>query len=502
MKELKRSSVIIGVSVWFVMCCFIALIMNGQKKSDAVRMEYIGNSVSSQIYETLLQQFSKTRVLHAYLMETDGKGDFEEDFGDVAEILLDDPGIRSVLTVPGGIVDYVYPLKGNEELVGLDMNSDGPGNKEAQAAIEAGDLYMAGPFPLVEGGEGVAGRLPVFLENDDGKKAYWGLVSVTLSFPEVLENIDLEAINEQGYACQIWRMDPDTGEKQVIMESAVPYAEVGNTITVSREMFHAVWNFTLSPVRSWYLMPIFWILVVLSVVLSALTAFAVFNRKKVYLMQKKEAEQQILSLQEQLDQEHSKMMLNQISKHFFYHTLNALQALIILKPDEAYKMAGDFARYLRYNVDTIISEHGTIDFHEELRAVRAYADINIAQLGDRLKIYYDIPHEDFLIPCLTLQPIVENAIIHGIKPKVGGGEIRITQKEEPDSWIIIVQDTGMGYAVESESGKHSVGIENVCRRLSGFENCYMEVMSNPGEGTMVSIHYAKDLKKVNNLKKI
>ena len=82
-------------------------------------------------------------------------------------------------------------------------------------------------------------------------------------------------------------------------------------------------------------------------------------------------------------------------------------------------MAGDFARYLRFTLDAATAAGGMGSFREELRAVRAYADINQAQLGTGSTMVYHVPDADFTLPVLTIQPVVENAILHGIKPKVG-----------------------------------------------------------------------------------
>ncbi|MBQ0058833.1 MAG: CHASE domain-containing protein, partial [Lachnospiraceae bacterium] len=154
----------------------MAFISNIKIKSDQTRMDFIGHLVSDQIYETLLQQFSKARVLEAYLLETNGQGDFWAEFDEVAEKLAENSPIRNLMAAPEGVVDYVYPLRGNEPLVGLDLNENGPGNLEAQAAASGSDITMAGPFILVEGGEGIAGRLPVYLYHENGERYLWGLV--------------------------------------------------------------------------------------------------------------------------------------------------------------------------------------------------------------------------------------------------------------------------------------------------------------------------------------
>ena len=187
-------------------------------------------------------------------------------------------------------------------------------------------------------------------------------------------------------------------------------------------------------------------------------------------------------------------MVNQISTHFFYHTLNALQALIILKPDDAYKMAGDFSRYLRFNVDAIAATGGIVSFKEELRAVRAYAEINETQLGDRLKVVFDVPDVDFQMPALTLQTLVENSIIHGIKPKVGGGTVTVSLTEDEQNWYIRVADDGQGFDTSMAYKEQSVGLKNIRKRISAFEGCSLEIASAPGCGTTAVLIFRKILR--------
>ena len=195
------------------------------------------------------------------------------------------------------------------------------------------------------------------------------------------------------------------------------------------------------------------------------------------------------------------MLLNQIRSHFFYHTLNALQALIVLKPEAAYKMAGDFARYLRFTLDSVTADGGIGSFREEIRAVRAYADINQQQLGDRLHMVYQVPDVDFPIPLLTIQPIVENAILHGIKPKVGGGTVSLKLEELPDHWQVTVTDDGVGFGLEAVREKGSIGLENVRRRIARFPGSELRITSTVGMGTQAVLTYGKRGKNMENLSK-
>ena len=392
-------------------------------------MGYIASAIGSETYEFMLSEMSKTRVLEAYLMETGG--DYE-DFGGIADILLREDYVRNVLFAPDGIVAAVFPLEGNEAVIGLNMYEDGVGNREAQAAIEKKELYIAGPFELIRGGVGIAGRLPVFLEDESGETCFWGIVSVTLDFPDALAGSSIERVNEQGFACQIWRINPDDGEKQVVLETDTPLPEGCVTVDYEQALFNSVWTVSMASLRPWYLRGDLWLNAAVSLLVALLAAAGFYYAERLRQMKAEESRKEIQQLQEQLEYEQGNMLLSQIRSHFFYHTLNSLQALIILKPDAAYKMAGDFSRYLRFSLDSVTADGGVGSFREELRAVRAYADINQQQLGDRLRMVYDIPDVDFQIPLLTIQPIVENAILHGIKPKVGGGTVTLKLEELAD----------------------------------------------------------------------
>lgn len=477
----------------FLLALLAGLVLTAYLEYDLLhqeqdRMGYIASSIGSETYEILLSQMSKTQVLEAYLMQTGGS---YEDFAPLSGILLRESFVRNVLFAPDGIVDGVFPLKGNEAVIGLNMYEDGAGNKEAQAAIEKKELYIAGPFALIQGGVGIAGRLPVFLPDGSGSSRFWGIVSVTLDFPEVLSGSSVQRVNEQGFACRIWRINPDDGQPQTILETATPLPEGRRTVDYEQQLFNSVWTVSLASLRPWYLRAEVWLGVTVSLLVALLAAAGVYTTERLRQLKAEEAQREIVRLQEQLEYEQGNMLLSQIRSHFFYHTLNSLQALIVLQPDAAYKMAGDFSRYLRFNLDSVTADGGVGSFREELRAVRAYADINQQQLGDRLRMVYDIPEADFRIPLLTIQPVVENAILHGIKPKVGGGTVTLKLEELADCWRVSVDDDGVGFDPEEAQGKGSIGLENVRRRMARFPGCELHLTSIPEIGTKVILIYKK-----------
>jgi len=456
----------------------------GRRSSEDEQMKYIASTVSAQAYEVLSVQLSKTKTLESFVIQGNGSS---EGFEKVARLLVTESAVKNVLLAPGGIVTDVYPLAGNEGVIGHDLTGEGAGDKEAQAAIERGAMIMAGPFSLVQGGMGIAGRLPVYLDG-----SFWGIVSVTLEYPAVLDSMSsMQNLASQGYACRLWRINPDTGEEQTILTTGggVKSREYDYAFPI----FNTEWHAAVSPLKPWYAHASVILSAILSLVLSFAVAAGVSAGGTIRRMEKEAADCRIRELQKQLEYDRTNMMLSQISSHFFYHTLNAIQALIVLDPESAYTMTEDFSRFLRFKVDSVSAEDGLVPFREELRTVRAYAEINRIQLGERLKMEYDVPETDFLIPVLTVQPIVENAIIHGIKPKVGGGTVRVRLRRDGEFYEVSVEDDGVGYAPGDEQAGRSVGIRNIRARMEQYPGCTVTVESAPGRGTRVTLRYSASL---------
>ena len=160
MRTAKRTP-LIHAGRAFVLALAAGLVLVGcmewsRRNQERDRMGYVASAIGAETYEFMLSEMSKTRVLEAYLIQT--SGDYS-DFGRVAHVLLREDYVRNVLFAPDGIVDGVFPLEGNEDVVGLNMYGDGAGNLEAQAAIEKEALYIAGPFQLIQGGLGIPAAL-------------------------------------------------------------------------------------------------------------------------------------------------------------------------------------------------------------------------------------------------------------------------------------------------------------------------------------------------------
>ena len=172
------------------------------------------------------------------------------DFDDVASQMLPYyPGVAALQLAPGGVIRKSVPLIGNEKAIGHDLLQDPLRTKEAFLARDTGKLTLAGPFNLIQGGQGAAGRLPVFLDDAKGRRSFWGFITVLIKFPDVLEGVQLTHLAAQGFAYELWRIHPDTGNKQVIAAST-PQALI-DPVEMVLQVPNATWTFNVAPVNGW-----------------------------------------------------------------------------------------------------------------------------------------------------------------------------------------------------------------------------------------------------------
>ena len=195
---------------------------------------------------------------------------------------------------------------------------------------------------------------------------------------------------------------------------------------------------------------------------------------------------------EQMKMETS-LMLSQIQPHFLYNSLSTIAELCEEDSALAEKATTTFADYLRENMDCIGSET-PISFAEEMKHVEKYVWLEKLRFGDRVNVKYDLSRTDFQIPALTVQPLVENAIKHGICKKKGGGTVTITSYDDAKSYTIIIEDDGVGFepSAKPDDERQHIGIENVQKRLESMVDGSIKIETAPGKGTKVTITIPKN----------
>ncbi|MBQ9251300.1 MAG: histidine kinase [Clostridia bacterium] len=179
------------------------------------------------------------------------------------------------------------------------------------------------------------------------------------------------------------------------------------------------------------------------------------------------------------------IMMTQIQPHFLYNTLSTIQSLCHIDPEKAYEVTGKFSAYLRQNLDSL-GKCELISLSKETEHTRTYADIEITRFPF-IQIIYDIQDEDFLLPALSIQPMVENAIRHGVRVRKDG-IVKITADRSQTGHQIVIRDNGKGFDVEktNETDGH-IGIRNVRERIERLCGGTLKIESRIGEGTAVMI---------------
>lgn len=185
------------------------------------------------------------------------------------------------------------------------------------------------------------------------------------------------------------------------------------------------------------------------------------------------------------------LMLSQIKPHFIYNTLTTIQSMIKLNPEQAYNTTGIFASFLRSNISALDSFEPVL-LSKELENVRSYADIEQIRFGDKLQVIYDINSQGFLLPPLTIQPLVENAIKHGVRKRSGKGTVTVSTREDENFYYVTVSDNGVGFIPENIDSTLSVGLKNIEYRLRTISGGRLDIDSKPGEGTTVRIIIPKE----------
>lgn len=176
----------------------------------------------------------------------------------------------------------------------------------------------------------------------------------------------------------------------------------------------------------------------------------------------------------------------QIEPHFLFNTLANVTSLIHARPDDAKKMLEEFIAYLRASLAT--TREAQTSLHQEFQMMQSFLAVLKVRMGNRLATRVDLPSDlqGFRIPPMLVQPLVENAIKHGLEPKVEGGEVALKAERDGDSIKITVEDTGMGFQGAANKG---IGLQNVRERLDKLfqGRAHLSIEENKPSGTRMVI---------------
>ena len=215
----------------------------------------------------------------------------------------------------------------------------------------------------------------------------------------------------------------------------------------------------------------------------------------IFMFSLVEQNQKIAAQAEELAENRVAIMLSQIQPHFLYNALTTIKYLCGTQDPRAEDTVAKFAKYLRGNMDSL-SLRTPIPFERELDHLENYLAIERLRFP-KIRVVYNIGVRDFVLPALTVQPLVENAIRYGVtRTETGGGTVTVSSWETEDAWHVSVQDDGVGFDPGQRQcdGRSHIGIANTRQRVEAMCGGELTVHSVVGEGTTVLIRLPKEEK--------
>ena len=255
-------------------------------------------------------------------------------------------------------------------------------------------------------------------------------------------------------------------------------ATEGVTIWVGRRVVEERWLFSLNPESTLVLIVLF-----MSTIACLGIPLKIWNSTRIeMLLEKQEA---------LVSRAHLDALRSQINPHFLFNTLNSIASTVRTDPVKARQIVLKLSNILRRLLHT---GDDLVPLRDELAFIDAYLDIELVRFGpDKLRIERQIDAQtlDVMVPSMFLQPLVENAIKHGISPKIEGGKIRLAARHEGDHVIIEIEDDGEGVPEDRLQAvlTSGIGLSNVHERLQVLfgQRYQFQLDSKPGEGTRIRI---------------
>lgn len=244
--------------------------------------------------------------------------------------------------------------------------------------------------------------------------------------------------------------------------------------------------------RYWPVTPL-----LLALTLSLVLMYVVIHTQQTHSAMEKEMqlahmETKLARQETELSQSRINIMISQIQPHFLFNALTSISALCEKDPIKAQTALNNFADYLRGNLDSL-KRTVPVPFYRELKHVEIYLSLEKMRFESELNVVYDIQTKGFMIPALTIQPLVENAVRYGVGKKEGGGTVTISAREQESCYVVTVADDGVGFDTKQRntSGIH-IGIDNVRSRLDAMVGGTLTIESEKDKGTLAEIRIPKE----------
>lgn len=463
----------------FMVCVLSFLVVTGsacflnreQEKEEKLKAVYAAESTISRVKSQLNRYLAESELVKNIIesgYDIDG-----EKFSILSQMMQDKQNvIEAHELAKDGIVSHIYPMKGNEEAMGLNMLEHPDRKKEANLAKTSGQYTIAGPFPLVQGGNGALLFDPVYVKDEAGEDTFWGFSILVLNWDHFMEEVETYKLEDTSYQYLIWKNGTEPGEKLTIAQSEK--FSFKDTLEVACDVPNDTWYFEIEPKAGWVPQS----QIAFGILIAALVSGVLTVGYWQYEMQRyKEALyaekiEQAAKRAEEASEAKTRFLFNM--SHDIRTPMNAIigfSDLLEKHLDDKEKvhdyikkiqLSGSFLLSLiNYVLEMARIESGKAtlrtevgDAQELLGALNAVFEPAVEKKRLKYNCTLDVEHRFIICDVTKVREIVLNIISNSVKYTPEGGSVTVQIKEIPwekEGWTayrILVEDTGIGMGAE------------------------------------------------------
>ena len=528
----KKDKKIIRIRAGFVFLVTLLLMLGctflvnqNQQKREKLKAVYTAESTISRIEVQLNRYLAESDLVKKSIEE--GLTISDKQFATLSRLMQDEDDIIKVHEIAkDGIVSQIYPMEGNEDVIGLNMIENPERKKEARLARDSGEYTIAGPFELVQGGNGVLLFDPVYRTDAEGCKKFWGFSILVMDWRKFIKKMELDQLEDAGYHYQIWKKGTD--DEKIVIAQCDNLQET-DTLEVACTVPNDTWYFEIVPENGWVTMTqkLWGLFISVMTALIVMIIYLQFKMRRYRdALHEKELEKAVLEAKN-ANEAKTRFLFNM--SHDIRTPMNAIigfSELLEKHIDEKDK-AIDYLGKIKSSSNFLLSlinyvlemariESGKLVLKKEVGCVTELIEslTDVFEPGVKKKfITYscetDIQHKYVIGDEIKVREIFINIIGNSVKYTPEGGKISVSVKEEPfekENYIayrIIVEDNGIGMSKEylphifEEFSREHTSTESkvtgtglglpIVKSLIDMMGGTIEVESQPGCGTKMNV---------------
>ena len=464
-----RAGLVFLVTLLLVFGCTF-LVNQNQQRREKLKAAYTAESTISRIEVQLNRYLAESDLVKKSIEE--GLTISDKQFATLSRLMQDEDDIIKVHEIAkDGIVSQIYPMEGNEDVIGLNMIENPERKKEARLARDSGEYTIAGPFELVQGGNGVLLFDPVYRTDAEGCKKFWGFSILVMDWRKFIKKMELDQLEDAGYHYQIWKKGTD--DEKIVIAQCDNLQET-DTLEVACTVPNDTWYFEIVPANGWVTMTqkLWGLFISVMTALIVMIIYLQFKMRRYRdALHEKELEKAVLEAKN-ANEAKTRFLFNM--SHDIRTPMNAIigfSELLEKHIDEKDK-AIDYLGKIKSSSNFLLSlinyvlemariESGKLVLKKEVGCVTDLIEslIDVFEPGVKKKfITYscetDIQHKYVIGDEIKVREIFINIIGNSVKYTPEGGKISVSVKEEPfekENYIayrIIVEDNGIGMSKE------------------------------------------------------